>query len=200
MIKIKNVTKQFHNNLVLDKINLDIEEGALVRIVGQNGCGKSTLLKILAGLLKADDGKITFDKSKNIGAVIENPAFIENETLEYNLKFLYELKNKFDYDKVNKLCQYFNLDLKSKTLIKKYSLGMRQKAAIIQAVMEEQNIILLDEPTRGLDQASIRQFNQLIDQLHQQNKTIIICAHDGVDAIKFTKILKLENGKISKIS
>lgn len=200
MIKIKNVTKQFHNNLVLDKINLDIEEGALVRIVGQNGCGKSTLLKILVGLLKADDGKITFDKSKNIGAVIENPAFIENETLEYNLKFLYELKNKFDYDKVNKLCQYFNLDLKSKTLIKKYSLGMRQKAAIIQAVMEEQNIILLDEPTRGLDQASIRQFNQLIDQLHHQNKTIIICAHDGVDAIKFTQVLKLENGKISKIS
>ena len=94
MICLKNVSKEFNKTKVLSDINLNIDEGQLIRIVGNNGCGKTTLLKILAGILKADDGDITYSEDCNIGAVIENPSFIENESLLYNLKFLYNLKNK----------------------------------------------------------------------------------------------------------
>ena len=98
MISLKNVSKDFNNTNILNDINLTINEGELVRIVGSNGCGKTTLLKIIAGLLKEDGGNITYGEGCNIGAVIENPSFIENETLLYNLKFLYNLKSKFSYD------------------------------------------------------------------------------------------------------
>lgn len=104
MISLKNVSKDFNNTNVLNDINLTINEGELVRIVGSNGCGKTTLLKIIAGLLKADGGNITYGEGCNIGAVIENPSFIENETLLYNLKFLYNLKSKFSYDICKKYC------------------------------------------------------------------------------------------------
>ena len=86
MICLKNVSKEFNKTKVLSDINLNIDEGQLIRIVGNNGCGKTTLLKILAGILKADDGDITYSEDCNIGAVIENPSFIENESLLYNLK------------------------------------------------------------------------------------------------------------------
>ena len=168
MICLKNVSKEFNKTKVLSDINLNIDEGQLIRIVGNNGCGKTTLLKILAGILKADDGDITYSEDCNIGAVIENPSFIENESLLYNLKFLYNLKNKFSYDICEKYCDLFSLDLNLKIAIKKYSLGMRQKAAIIQSVMENQNVILLDEPTRGLDNDSMNQFDNLIKELKQE--------------------------------
>lgn len=197
MIKIENISKKFKNKKVLNNFNLDIEKGTIVHIKGINGCGKSTLLKIIAGLLKPDEGKVTYSPKIQIGALIENPSFIENESILYNMKFLFNLKNKFNYENVKKLCEYFYLDLDDKTAMKKYSVGMRQKAGIIQAVMENQNLILFDEPTRGLDQDSISRFNKLIEILNNQGKTIIICAHDGVEGIDFDSIHEIKYGKIS---
>ena len=139
MICLKNVSKEFNKTKVLSDINLNIDEGQLIRIVGNNGCGKTTLLKILAGILKADDGDITYSEDCNIGAVIENPSFIENE-----------------------------------------------------------NVILLDEPTRGLDNDSMNQFDNLIKELKQEGKTIIICAHDGVENIAFDRVLEIKKGKIEE--
>ena len=104
MICLKNVSKEFNKTKVLSDINLNIDEGQLIRIVGNNGCGKTTLLKILAGILKADDGDITYSEDCNIGAVIENPSFIENESLLYNLK------NKFSYDICEKYCDLFSIN------------------------------------------------------------------------------------------
>lgn len=199
MIKIQGVNKTFNGNQVLSDLDVSIASGEITRITGANGCGKSTLLKIIAGLLIADSGTVEIEKEANIGALIENPSFIENETLLYNLKFLYNLKNTFDYEKVKSLVDYFQLDLHSKTNIKKYSVGMQQKAGIIQAIMEDQNIILFDEPTRGLDIASVEKFCDLIAKLHEEKKTIIICAHDGVDGIVFDRTLLLKNGAIHEM-
>ena len=108
------------------------------------------------------------------------------------------MKSKFSYDICEKYCDLFSLDLNSKIAIKKYSLGMRQKAAIIQSVMENQNVILLDEPTRGLDNDSMNQFDNLIKELKQEGKTIIICAHDGVENIAFDRVLEIKKGKIEE--
>lgn len=120
------------------------------------------------------------------------------KTLLYNLKFLYNLKSKFSYDICKKYCDLFSLNIDSKIAIKKYSLGMRQKAAIIQAVMENQNLILLDEPTRGLDIDSMNQFDNLVKKLKQEGKTIIICAHDGVENINFDRIIEIKKGRIEE--
>lgn len=197
MIIIEDLTKKFQKKIVLDSFNLHIEEGTIVHIKGINGCGKTTLLKIIAGLMKPDGGSIRLSHNVQIGALIENPSFIENETILYNMKFLFNLKHHFDYDNVKKLCEYFYLDIDDKAIMKKYSVGMRQKAGIIQAVMEDQDLILFDEPTRGLDQDSMDKFNNLIKTLKNKGKTIIICAHDGVEGIDFDSIHEIKNGKIS---
>ena len=108
------------------------------------------------------------------------------------------MKNKFSYDICKKYCDLFSLNIDSKIAIKKYSLGMRQKAAIIQAVMENQNLILLDEPTRGLDIDSMNQFDNLVKELKKEGKTIIICAHDGVENINFDRIIEIKKGRIEE--
>ena len=198
MIELKNIKKTFNKNqVVLNNVSIVINEGELIRITGSNGCGKSTLLKIMCGLLKPDIGTVIYEKYKDeVGAIIENPTFIENETILYNLKFLYNLKNKFDVDKVKRLCEKFDLDLYNKTVMKKYSVGMRQKAGFIQAIMEDQKVIYLDEPTRGMDEKSVELFYQMIKELHSQNKTIIICTHEKLEGILFQKEYVIEYGTI----
>lgn len=199
MLKVKNIKKNFKGNEVLKGINLEVNECELVHIKGINGSGKSTLLKIIAGLMQQDEGEITFGDNVSLGALIENPNFIENETAVYNLKFLYDLKNTYDEANVKLLFQRLQLDYKLNIPIKKYSVGMRQKVGIIQAIMENQNLILFDEPTRGLDEESIYAFNDIISSLIKQKKSVIICAHDGVSDIPFTHRYELKNGLLQAL-
>lgn len=196
MLNLKKISKEFNNNIVLSDICLVVNNQELIHIKGKNGSGKSTLLKIIASLMKPDSGSVEITKNTKIGGLIENPSFIEDESLLYNLKFLYNLTGNFDESKVKRLTDQFGLDLYSKKKIKKYSVGMRQKAGIIQSIMEDQNLILLDEPTRGLDDESIQVFNTVIKGLINQGKSIIICAHDGVNDIEFTKKMELKNAKL----
>ncbi|WP_173327084.1 ATP-binding cassette domain-containing protein [Sharpea azabuensis] len=195
-ITIHNLTKSFQEHHVIQNLNLTIESGDCIYIHGMNGCGKSTLLKMIAGILKPDCGTIEESDDVEIGALIENPGFIETESLAYNLHFLANLKHHFDQNKISQLCSRYHLDYNDKTAIKKYSLGMRQKAGIIQAIMENQNIILLDEPTRGLDKESIQIFIHHINNLILENKAIIIASHDYHEDIHFTKIYKMEEGHL----
>ncbi len=197
MLQLKSVQKQFKGNEVLKGVDMQILPGQLIHIKGRNGSGKSTLLKIIAKLWAPDSGEVIFNPNVVVGALIENPNFIESESLAYNLKFLYSLTKRYDDNAINKirtLCELFHLKYDQKTAMKKYSLGMRQKAGIIQAVMEDQNLILLDEPTRGLDEDSMDAFRQLLQKLIQNKKSVVICAHDGVEEIPFTHIYELKNG------
>lgn len=192
MITLKNINKNFEKKEVLKDFNDTFSNGDVIWIKGANGCGKSTLLKIISGVMKPSSGEIIFPEKIDIGALIENPAFIEYKSLQYNLKFLYNLKNRYDEEKVRNLCDKFNLNLEDDKPIKDYSIGMRQKAGLIQAIMEDQNVILLDEPTRGLDDKSVASFNQIIKDLsREKDKIIIIAAHDGVDGIFFTRTIVL---------
>ncbi|CAM2902491.1 ATP-binding cassette domain-containing protein [Erysipelothrix tonsillarum] len=114
MINITHVSKSFKQQCILNSVNLSIQTGETIYIKGANGSGKSTLLKIIAGLLAPDTGMIEGTADLNIGALIENPSFIEDRPLLDNLKFLYTLKNKFNHDAIKKYCDYFELDLNSK--------------------------------------------------------------------------------------
>ena len=196
MINLKKVQKKFNNNYVLEDINLSINKGELIYIHGINGCGKSTLFKIICDILEIDSGIITIDEDTHIGALIENPAFLERDTIKYNLKYLADFNDNYDEQKIRELCQLFHLDFDSRTKMKNYSLGMRQKVGIIQAVMENQNLILLDEPTRGLDEESIESFYTLINKLVSEGKSVIIASHDKYEELKFTSSYQLKKGRL----
>lgn len=194
MLKITGIKKSFGRKSVLKNVSMIAKPGQLIHISGINGSGKSTIFKIVTGLLEADSGKVELDHGDVIGALIENPSFLEYESAMTNLHFLANLNHRFNEKRVRNLLQQFELDTDDSQAIAKYSVGMRQKVGIIQAVMEEQNIILLDEPTRGIDQESIGQFLTLLNRLKQENKTVIIASHDQIDEINYDQDLTLQNG------
>ncbi|MCX8724894.1 MULTISPECIES: ATP-binding cassette domain-containing protein [Lactobacillus] len=194
MLKITGIKKSFGRKSVLKNVSMIANPGQLIHISGINGSGKSTIFKIVTGLLEADSGKVELDHGDVIGALIENPSFLEYESAMTNLHFLANLNHRFNEKRVRSLLQQFELDPDDSQAIAKYSVGMRQKVGIIQAVMEEQNIILLDEPTRGIDQESIGQFLTLLNRLKQENKTVIIASHDQIDEINYDQDLTLQNG------
>lgn len=200
MIEIKNLSKKFKRNIIFEDISLEFKVGDLVHLYGSNGSGKSTLFKMIVGIMDPDKGTITIENGKRIGAVIENPGFIENETILYNLRYLYSLTNNYNEEveeKIKQLCQEFDLDLYSNDKMKDYSVGMRQKTAIIQAIMEDQDIILLDEPTRGLDQAAVEKVFEIIkNYAKQKNKLIIIASHDLMDKLNYNRLLSIKDYKI----
>lgn len=198
MLVLNKIQKSFNKNLILDNIDLIANDGDIISITGCNGSGKSTLLKIIAGLVDSDEGTICKNGHK-IGALIENPAFLENETLKYNLQFLIDLTNKnrnFDLDSI---CEKYSLDINDKRKMKKYSIGMRQKAGIIQAIMENQDLLLLDEPIRGLDNEGINAFVDTIKAFKTENKIVIICSHNPIKGILYTCSYHLDSGKLQKL-
>ncbi len=198
IIRMEKIVKKFNKNIILNNLDFNVYENDVIYIKGINGSGKSTLLKIIAKLLNIDAGRFSIDNNLNIGALIENPNFADYSNIYENLSFLYNLKSKMNYEKVAQLCSRFSLNLKDRQIIKKYSIGMKQKMGIIQAIMEDQNLILLDEPTRGLDQESLEVFRNLMMELIRQNKTIIIASHDFID-IGYNKKFELKSGLLSEI-
>lgn len=199
MLSIKKVNKKYKDNQVLDNVDLEIGRGELILLTGINGSGKSTLLKIICDITEYDNGEVELEKGLKIGALIENPVFIENKSIKANLKFLADLNKNYNYEHIKNLCQKFSLDIENKVDIKDYSVGMRQKVGIIQAIMENQDLILLDEPVRGLDSDSIQVFIELIKTCISEGKTIMIASHDMLDELPFSRIIKVENGKLNEI-
>ena len=198
MLEVNHIAKPFKGNTVLTDVSLQVKAGQLIHISGANGSGKSTLFKIITKLLEPDHGSVRIGKDDVIGALIENPGFLEFESMMTNLKFLANLNNRFDQSYTLQLVKQFGLNPTNLQAISKYSVGMRQKVGIIQAVMEHQSLILLDEPTRGLDKASIEQFIVLIDALINDGKSVMIASHDDVPGLMYDLALRLEDGRLTQ--
>lgn len=194
MLKVSHVKKSFKKLAVLKDISLETQDGELIHISGVNGCGKSTLFKIIVGILKADSGEIHTDKDDYLGALIENPGFIEYETAWDNLTFLGHFNHRFQPEKTRDLLKAFDLDPDNPQSVGNYSVGMRQKLGITQAVMEDQNIILLDEPTRGIDKEGVDQFVKLMKDLRSENKTVIVASHDEIPGLVYDRRLRMKDG------
>ena len=198
MLEVNHIAKSFKGNTVLADVSLQVKAGQLIHISGANGSGKSTLFKIITKLLEPDHGSVRIGKDDLIGALIENPGFLEFESMMTNLRFLANLNNRFDQSYTLQLVKQFGLNPTNRQAISKYSVGMRQKVGIIQAVMEHQSLILLDEPTRGLDKASIEQFIVLIDALINDGKSVMIASHDDVPGLMYDLALRLEDGRLAQ--
>ena len=198
-LEIDDLTKKIKDQQVLDRLNLKVDAAELLHIVGANGSGKSTLFKLVVNIMAPDSGRIIVDAETHIGGLIENPSFMEDETAKQNMKFLATINRRYDETKIRALFERFGLDYDNKKRMRGYSLGMRQKVGIIQAIMENQNLILLDEPTRGLDQKALETFKTLIHELVGEKKTIIIASHDNLSDLSFDRILRLDKGKLAPL-
>lgn len=191
MIRVKNVSKKLKDKFVLQDINLEFEEGKMYLLQGHNGCGKTMLLRMLCGLISPTSGEVCNDVEYDYGVMIENPSFIEEKTGFYNLKYLASVKKKISDEQINGMLEKFDLYSAKDQKVKKYSLGMKQRLGIIQAIMENPEVILLDEPFNALDE---KNYNKMLEQLEKEKesgKIIVIAAH-----MIQTEVLQFFNQKI----
>lgn len=190
IVEIKNAGKSFGSTKVLDKVNIEMEKGKIYGIVGRNGSGKTVLMKCICGFMTVDQGSIIvqgkevgvdIDMPDNLGIIIETPGFLMNYSGYNNLNFLYTIKNKPNRKKIEEIIRTVGLDPKSKKHVGKYSLGMRQRLGIAQALMENPEILILDEPMNGLDNQGVEDIRKILLEQKEQGKTILIASHNRED-------------------
>lgn len=209
MLCVKNVSKTFKENCVLDAVSFQCESGKICGIVGYNGSGKTVLMKCILGLLKYDSGTIEYDGRiigkdvdmlPNCGAIIEEPGFLNDKSAYYNLKFLYELRQHPNKEHIYKTLEQVGLPPEMKKHVGKFSLGMKQRLAIAQAIMEDPSILLLDEPMNGLDKNGVSQMRDLFIGLRDMNKTILLASHNQNDIdILCDYVFEIENGQLTQL-
>ncbi|OZG50249.1 ABC transporter ATP-binding protein [Bombiscardovia coagulans] len=203
-VQVSELSKTIKNRPVLQDVNADFDKGRIYGVVGPNGSGKTMLLRAICGFIRPTQGRITIDGKlvefnrklpENVGAIIETPGFVDSETGMQNLKYLAGINQAFDEEETHRLLTVFGLDEHRDKKVKSYSLGMRQKLAIVQALMEHQNLILLDEPTNGLDQDSVSQFLNEMDHQRDLGKTIIVATHHSDELHKIAdEIYSMHDG------
>lgn len=209
MLEIKGLTKKFKKRTVLRDINLSLEFGNIYGFIGANGSGKSVFFKTICGFLKPDKGTVTvngktigkeMDFLPSLGVVIEKPGFIENYNQFDNLKYLAQINNIIDNKKIIEVIHRVGLDINNKEKVKTFSLGMRQRLAIAQAIMEDQKIIILDEPFNGLDKNGCNQIKNLLMELKSPDRLILLTSHIEGDIDSLSDyIFEFSDGKISLV-
>lgn len=189
-ISVQNVVKKFGEETILHEVSHEFEEGRIHGIVGNNGSGKTVLMKCICGFLIPTSGKILVnykqigkecDFPEDIGIIIETPGFLPGVTGRKNLQILASLKRKIGEDTIRRTIERVGLDPSAKKPVGKYSLGMRQRLGIAQAIMEDPSILILDEPLNGLDKSGVAEMRSLIKGLRQQGKTILLASHNQTD-------------------
>lgn len=189
-IVVEHVYKSFGKEHVLKDVNLQINPGHIYGIVGNNGSGKTVLMKCICGFMRPDQGNIYVngehigvgrDFPKSLGLIIETPGFLPNVSGYKNLKILASLKGKIGKKEITETLLRVGLDPVMKKPVAKYSLGMRQRLGIAQAIMENPDVLILDEPFNGLDKNGVVHMRNLIKELKHQGKAILLASHNGKD-------------------
>lgn len=206
IIEVKNAVKVYKETRALDDVSISFEGNYIHGIVGRNGSGKTVLLKAICGLTKLTKGSIAVNGKivgkdvevpRNIGAIIETPGFIKEFSGENNLNLLYSLNHRADKEIVRGAMEKVGLNPKMKKRVAHYSLGMLQRLGIAQAIMENPDILILDEPTNALDKQGVEEFREMMLQFKNEGKTIIIASHNSADIeILCDKVYELDKGKL----
>lgn len=205
IVKVENVTKYFKQEKVLDDVNMNLETGHIYGIVGKNGAGKTVLFKIIAGFIKPSSGKVTVagkiigvdrDFPDSLGLIIETPGFLSQYNAYQNLLYLANINNKISKEDIKESIRMVGLDPDSNKKVGKFSLGMRQRLGIAQAIMENPNLIILDEPMNGLDKKGIEDVKELLLKLKGDGKTILMASHYAEDMEICDEVFQMEGGKL----
>lgn len=208
-ICVENVTKAFGNQEVLKTVCVKFEMGKIYGIVGRNGSGKTVLLKCICGLLYPSTGTVTVDGKvvgkdvdypENIGFIIETPGFLPRYSGLKNLKYLASIRGKVKEDEIRKYMELVGLNPDDKKHVGNYSLGMKQRLGIAQALMENPDILILDEPMNALDNNGVKEMRSVLLKMKEQGKLIIIASHvrDDID-ILCDKVYGIDAGIMKKI-
>lgn len=190
VIEVKNVSKSFKGIPVLNDINITCKSGKIYGIIGYNGSGKTVLFKCICGFLHVDSGEISvngrvmgkeMDMLEHAGIIIEEPGYIRNLSGYRNLEYLYRITHKKDPAVIHSIMLKVGLDPQSRKKVCHYSLGMRQRLAIAQATMEDQAILILDEPMNGLDREGVAEMRKFFLEQKERGKLILLASHNKDD-------------------
>lgn len=205
-IELKNVSKSFKNNKVIDNISVEFKSGNIYGFYGRNGSGKSVLQKIISGFYVPDSGSVLIDGvdinkrnfyPSNMRVLIEKPAFFPDLSGFDNLKLLADINKIIDEKKIIEILELVNLKDEMNKKYSKYSLGMKQKLGVAQAIMEDPDIIILDEPFNGIEQATVDKLTAYLLEKKKEGKLIIVSTHIKDDLTKLSdKIFMFDNGSI----
>ncbi len=205
IIQVRNVTKSFREVKALDGVSLDLERGKIHGIIGRNGSGKTVLFKCVCGFMTPTSGEVLVNGARvkaakaqeNIGLMIETPGFIGGKSGLKNLLYLLALRGKRDLSTAQNAMRAAGLDPENRKPVRKYSLGMRQRLGIAQAIMEDPELLLLDEPMNGLDNQGVEDMRRLFGQLRERGKTILLASHNNEDIRALCDtVVELDHGRI----
>lgn len=209
VVKVEHAIKKYSSQTVLQDVSLEVEKGTMVGIVGRNGSGKTVLFKSICGFVPLDEGQITVggkvigkdvDMAQNVGAIIENPGFLLNYSGKKNLQFLAKIQNRIGDKEIVEAIKLVGLDPDSKKGVGKYSLGMRQRLGFAQAIMENPDILILDEPMNGLDKHGVEEMRELLLSLREQGKTILIASHNPLDIdVLCSRVYEMDEGILTEV-
>lgn len=206
MIIIENLTKRYGKATILKDIDLCLRPGAIYGLVGENGCGKTTLMRCICGFTPATSGSVTVmskvigkdvDFAPSTGIIIENPGFLSHLNARQNLSILAGISGKASKERIDEVIRLVGLDPSDKKHVGKYSMGMCQRLGIAQAIMENPDALILDEPFNGLDKHGVADIHALLQELKLQGKTILLASHSAADIAQACDIVyEFQQGKL----
>lgn len=209
MINIESVSLDIKKAKILQDININFEKGKIHGLIGRNGSGKTMLMKCICGFIKPTTGEIYVNEKQvgkdcdfpeNIGIIIETPGFIPYYSGYKNLKLLADLNRKINSVQIKESMKQVGLDPELKRHVKKYSLGMRQRLGLAQAIMENPDLLILDEPMNGLDKDGVSDMRKYLLNLKEQGKTILIASHSAEDIeILCDTVCEMDKGVLTKL-
>ena len=208
ILKIKNLNKSFGKKKILKNVSFNVNEGDILGFIGPNGAGKTTTIKMILGLQSIDSGTVTingYDIKKNfekaiekVGTIVENPDLYMYLSGYDNLKLISNLYKNVDKKRIDEVIKIVKLETRINDKVSKYSLGMRQRLGIAQALLHKPNLLILDEPTNGLDPEGIKELRDIIKRLATKEKVgVVISSHNLSELESFcNKIVIIKNGEI----
>lgn len=207
IIKVDKVIKKFGSDIALNNVSIEFERGKIYGIVGRNGSGKTVLFKTIIGFLKPTSGRVIVDGKEigkdtdfadNIGIIIETPGFLSSYSGYKNLEYLASIKSIIGKKEIKEGMERVGLDPNSKKKVGKYSLGMRQRLGIAQAIMENPDILILDEPMNGLDNQGVEDVREILLNLKDEGKSIILASHNKEDIkVLCDQVYEMDHGKLA---
>ncbi|MEL3955960.1 ATP-binding cassette domain-containing protein [Caldifermentibacillus hisashii] len=210
LIEINQVNKSLKGLMIFENLNFNVKKGKTYGIIGPNGSGKSVLFKLICGFMFPDSGKIIVKGEElgtnkrfpsNFGIIIDRPGYIAGKTGFENLKALAMINNKINDERIKLTMQLLGLQPDAKQKVKNYSLGMKQKLAIAQAIMEDQQTLILDEPFNALDEDSLRNIRQLLLEFKKEGKTILLTSHNREDIeLICDEVYKINNYQLERVT
>lgn len=204
VIKVEHLSKAFREQMVLKDVNAVFEKGNIYGIIGRNGSGKSMLFKCICGFIRPTEGKVQIygkeigkdiDMAPCTGMLIEGTGFLANYNAYHNLEFLVNIRKKVGKQQILDVLKTVGLEDVGSKKVGKFSMGMKQRLGIAQAIVEEQEILILDEPMNGLDHQGVKEMRNLLLSLKEKQCTILVASHNKEDIeILCDKVYEMDDG------